>query len=304
MKFNLFTACILFVFFISCNRSKFTDQTKALSDASGIITTTDAEQAPAQAKGKKQFQPIPVNSQQSDDSVTLLQTPVVNPDWDKKIIKTATLRVEVDNFKTYGINLRTAVKQFGGYISAEEQNLADDRSESVVSLKIPVVQFESFVNQLSVGNVKVSERKISSEDVTGEVVDTRSRLEAKKQMRIKYLEFLKQSKNMEEVLQVQAEINSIQEEIESASARVQSLSHSAAYSTVNLTYFQPLPGYKPTDGSPSFFKRVIAAFGSGGHMIGDFFVGLITIWPLLLIIAGLYIGYRKMRPTTAVTRIQ
>ena len=66
----------------------------------------------------------------------------------------------------------------------------------------------------------MSNLKISTEDVTGEVVDTRARMEAKKQMRDRYLALLKQARNMKEILEVQTEINTIQEDIESASGRV------------------------------------------------------------------------------------
>ena len=103
-------------------------------------------------------------------------------------------------------------------------------------------------------------------------------------------------KNMEEVLQVQTEVNNIQEEIESAAGRVEFLSHQSSYSTINLTFFQPLQGYKPTDITPSFLTRVSTAFKIGTSWIADLFVGLIAIWPLLLIIIGIYFGWKKLRP--------
>ena len=43
-------------------------------------------------------------------------------DWDKKIIKTAALTLEVKDYKTFDHQLRGTIKQFGGYISQEEQN--------------------------------------------------------------------------------------------------------------------------------------------------------------------------------------
>ena len=149
---------------------------------------------------------------------------------------------------------------------------------------------------------KVTEKKISSEDVTGEVVDTKSRLEAKKQMRLKYLEFLKQSKNMEEVLQVQNEINSIQEQIESAAGRVAFLTNQSAMSTINLTFYQPLEGYKPTDAAPTFLTRLSNAFKTGTGWIAELFVGLVSIWPLLLIVFTVYFGWKKMRPAKVITQ--
>jgi hypothetical protein len=165
----------------------------------------------------------------------------------------------------------------------------------VLTLKVPVDEFENVMNALPAGDVKVIQRKITSEDVTGEVIDTRSRLEAKKQVRLKYLDFLKASKNMEEVLQVQSEINSIQEEIEAAAGRVEYLSHQSAYSTINLTFYQPAVGFKPTDVSPTFFTRVGIAFKSGAEWLIELLVAMISIWPLWLIAIGGIIGYKRMK---------
>lgn len=107
---------------------------------------------------------------------------------------------------------------------------------------------------------------------------------------------------MEEVLQVQNEINSIQEEIESAAGRMSFLSHQSAYSTINLTFYQPINGYKPTDGAPSFFTRVTDAFKAGAKWIADLFVGLISIWPLLIIVFGIYFGWKKLWPAKIATQ--
>ena len=40
--------------------------------------------------------------------------PAPTVDWDKKIIKTATLKLEVKNFKAYNETVHKTVKQFGG----------------------------------------------------------------------------------------------------------------------------------------------------------------------------------------------
>ena len=283
----LCAALLIFSIFISCNKKSSNAE---MADLKAPLQTAEKEK-----------QQIPVGSlQQFATDSTTPQLPVkavANPDWDKKIIKTATLKLEVKEFKKYNETVHKTVKQFGGYIAQEEQNLSDEKSETVISIKVPVEQFETMMNQLPGEDVKVLERKITTEDVTGEVVDTKSRLEAKKQMRIKYLEFLKQSKNMEEVLQVQNEVNGIQEEIESAAGRVEYLSHQSSYSTINLTFYQPINGYKPTDGAPSFFTRVTTAFRTGAGWIADLFVGLISIWPLLLVAIVIYVGWKRVKPS-------
>jgi hypothetical protein len=302
MKTKLTIAAILFfLIFISCNK---VNKQKDFEVANAEIS--DLKQSPFQPTGNKKQPKIPIGTlqQATTDSGTVQPSvkAISSPDWDKKIIKTATLKLEVKDFKSYNDNVHKTVKQFGGYIAQEEQNLSDEKSETLISIKVPVDQFETMMNQLPGGDVKVLERKITTEDVTGEMVDTRSRLEAKKQMRLKYLDFLKLSKNMEEVLQVQNEINSIQEEIESAAGRIEFLSNQSLYSTINLTFLQPLAGYKPTDETPSFLTRVSNAFKTGASWVADLFIGLIAVWPLLLIVIAIYFGWKKLKPSKIVTQ--
>ncbi len=295
----LCAAFLVAAFFISCKDSQ--NKSEATSDFATL-----EKKSPETQKKDKDHQQIPVGKFSpllTDSTSSPLQTPAAsNPDWDSKIIKTASLRLEIKDFKKYNEYVHNAVRQYGAYVAQEDQNLSDEKSETTITIKVPVAQFEPMMNKLPVDDSKVMEKKISSEDVTGEVVDTRSRLEAKKQMRLKYLEFLKQSKNMEEVLQVQNEINGIQEQIESAAGRVAFLSNQSAMSTINLTFYQPMPGYKPTDTTPSFSTRIGNAFKTGAGWIAELFVGLVSIWPLLLIVFAIYFGWMKSRPAKAVTQ--
>jgi len=294
MKINYFIPAILMsALLISCNNENKKDAV--------TIDTQMSELAPLQNIKDDANQQIPVGTFELPDTVAVdvpTQSPVTfNPAWDKKIIRTATLKLEISDHKKYTGFVHNAVKLHGAYIAQEEQNLADEKQETILTIKVPVAQFETIMNKLPGDDGKVLERKINTDDVTGEVVDTKVRLEAKKQMRLKYMDFLKQSKNMAEVLQVQTEINSIQEEIESAAGRVAFLSNQAAYSTINLTFFQPMPGYTTTGENVSFLKRISTAFKNGTSWIGDLLIGLITIWPLMLIFTVIYFVWRKLRPS-------
>ena len=97
------------------------------------------------------------------------------------------------------------------------------------------------------------------------------------------------------MLKVQQEINSIQEDIESAAARLAQLSGEAKYSTVNLTYFEPLAGYNADTDKPGFGRRMITAFSDGAKFFGDIFIGLLTLWPLWVGAAVLYFMFKKVR---------
>ncbi len=147
---------------------------------------------------------------------------------------------------------------------------------------------------------KINEKKISSQAVTTEIVDTRSRMEAKKQVRVRYMDLLRQAKNMEEILNVQSEINGIQEEIESAAGRIQYLGHSTTFSTINLTYYQILNSSAKDIDKPSFATNLSSAFSTGWSWIGDLFIGLVSIWPLLLIIAFLLVAIKRVKARKAI----
>jgi hypothetical protein len=181
-------------------------------------------------------------------------------------------------------------------VAQEEQTQSDYKIENTLSVKIPVDQFDNAVVLLTNDAEKINERKVTSQDVSSEFVDTKSRIESKKQVRLRYMDLLKQAKNMEEILNVQSEINGIQEEIESATGRIEYLGHSSAFSTINLTYYQVLnSSAKVTDSSPSFGTKVGNAFKIGWGWIVDLFVGLVSIWPLFILAFVLYLFYKRLK---------
>jgi hypothetical protein len=279
----VFVCTLLF----SCDRIS-----KDKPEVDSAIQSMSLEKPPS--SNAKEFLPKEINSDSSATGNILQGTlPGQNPDWDKKIIKTADLKLEVKDFKAYSNIVHNDSKHYGAYIASEDQSESNEKKETIISIKVPVDQFENLLNELPSDSDKIIEKKITSEDVTGEVVDTKSRLQAKEQMRLKYLEFLKQAKNMEDVLKVQGEINNIQEEMESASGRINYLSHQSAYSTINLTFYQPLAGYNPSNDTPGFSTRTLIAFKNGFQFIADIFIGLISIWPLWLLAFIIWILYKK-----------
>ncbi|HEV7783079.1 MAG TPA: DUF4349 domain-containing protein [Chitinophagaceae bacterium] len=286
-------AASLLCLVISCNKETKEQASKAeapISDMSnkqdagyGINNTDSTTQTPPQVSDKKK-QPSP-----SD--------PVPNPDWDKKIIKTAFLNFEVKDYKAYYSAFREKVRNLGGYVAQEEQAQSDYKIENTLVVKVPVDQFDNALAQLTTGSEKINERKVTSQDVTSEFVDTKSRIEAKKQVRQRYMDLLNQAKNMEEILNVQSEINGIQEEIESATGRVEYLGHSSAYSTINITYYQVLnsSAKDSEDKSPNFGTQLGDAFKTGWSWIVDLFVGIVSVWPLILLGFVAFVWYKRSR---------
>jgi len=216
-----------------------------------------------------------------------------DPDWDKKIVKTADLKLEVRNFDKFTRRLHDAVKQAGGYISLEEQTQSPTEITNSVTIKVPVLNFDDLLMQLPADSDRLIAKKIASQDVTMEVVDTKSRLETKKEVRERYIELLRQAHTTNDILTMQNEINGVQQEMDQASGRIAWLGHSAAFSTINLNFYQLLVAPAPVEAPPSFFRRLRDSIGDGWGGFSEALLGVVRVWPLLIAFGLLVYGIRR-----------
>jgi len=213
----------------------------------------------------------------------------------QQIIRTANLVHEVTSTKEYNNDVRNLLKKYNAYIFKEDNSAAGNRAQTTMVIKVPVGLFDSLIVELVTKDVKPLQKNITSEDITSEIIDTRARLETRKATRDKYLEFLNKAGKIEDVLKIQQEINNIQEDIESAEARLSQLSGQASYSTINLTYFEPNNGYENYNNDPGFWNRVGKAIRNGGKILGEIFIAFVTAWPFWVLGLVLGLAIRKYR---------
>lgn len=224
------------------------------------------------------------------------QVPSEPQDWTRKIIKTADINVEVKDHQVFYSLLNQKIKNLGGYIASEEQSQDDYRIQNRLVVKVPVAQFDNAISGIDKDVSTVVQRRISSQDVTAEVIDTRSRMMAKKKVRQRYTELLGMAKTMEDVFTVEKEINSIQEDIEAADGRLSYLGHASAYSTINFTYFQILNAAAKKMDDTGFGTQLIEALSAGMSWISWLFLSAIAVWPLwLFVLAGYWLFRRKFK---------
>lgn len=292
-------AAMLLWIFIACNTKGNAPQLSQLKEkADGVYKSEELNNKPAAADTATPSQPADNKSLVPNGKMPAREH------WDKKIVKTGHLTLEVKSYAAFNEMIHGGIKKFGGYIAQEEQSQSDYKIENTVVIKVPVDQFDAAVADLTPGSEKIVEKKISSEDVTAELVDTKSRLEAKKHVRDRYLDMLKQAKNMEEVLQVQQEVNEIQENIEAASGRINYLGHEATFSTINITYYQVLNATGINNPDPSYGYRVLESFKGGIHWFAELFIVLVSLWPLWLGVAALWFTIRKRIKALPVKKTQ
>jgi uncharacterized protein DUF4349 len=291
MKFSKGTVILVVLLStaLACNHKQ--GSSEELAKTIPQIRQEDEKKYKAQANQIVDTSASPPQSPQVHQPANAGSAPVT--DWDKKIVKNGSINVETKNYKSFTALMRDNIKKFGAYIAQEEQNQNDYKIENTVAIKVPVDQFDNLVNELTKDQEKIIELKVTSEDVTTDIVDTKSRLEAKKQVRLRYLDLLKQARSMQDILHVQNEINGIQEDIEAAAGRIDYLSHSSSFSTISLTYFQVLNASAKDTAEPSYGTKVWLSFKNGWNWIGEVVVGIISIWPLFLLAFACWFAYKK-----------
>ncbi len=262
-----FLVLLIIISFISCNQnSDYIANYQAessLKTAEEYIDGSDDEMS-ASSKTEKYKENIPV--------------------VEAKIIKTGNVSIKVDNYTEEIKNIKNIISKFNGRIISEKENSYSYGISNDIQISIKNNLFDSLINTIT-KNQNVLSKEITAQDVTEEYIDVTSRIESKKLIRDRYKDLLKQAKTINEILNVEDKLRVIQEEIEAKQGRLNYLKIKTKYSTINLTVTQEDSNIY----EPDFFSKIAKGFESGWNGLKIFFLILIYLWPLWLILVGIFI---------------
>ncbi|OQX97960.1 MAG: hypothetical protein B6I20_11675 [Bacteroidetes bacterium 4572_117] len=213
---------------------------------------------------------------------------------EKKIIKTANISAEVEDFKKARTALGALLKKYGAYVADESEQKNDYQISDELTIRVGAGNFDSLLNDVSGLAVHVNSKHIKLADVTEEFIDITTRLKNKKQVEQQYLEILKKAKTISEILQVNEYLRVIREEIESKEGRLKYLNSQVSLSTIYLSMYQNIESAD----YPNFGFKLLKAVEGGWDGILIFILGLVYIWPFILIVlfvVWLIIRYSKKR---------
>ena len=218
-------------------------------------------------------------------------TPPPTPNAPKKIIHTADIRFKVDDLKKAEISIKARVQAMGGYISNTNQNRQSGNLENSWTIRIPAEKFEAFLGDVEKESIYTDSKNVSAEDVTAEYVDNDLRIKSKQKVFERYLELLKQAKNVQEIMAVEEQIRVIREEIEAKEGRQKFLNDQVSYSTITLTFYQETE----TSSAPEqpFYVKIWKNFVEGWNSFFAMIIGLFYLIPYLLLLTGLIYLLKK-----------
>jgi hypothetical protein len=201
---------------------------------------------------------------------------------ERKLIKDATLSWETGNVKKTHDGLIKSVNALGGYVSDDHQSSDEYEIRNRLEIHIPVEKFDSFLAGVEADVSKFDEKNIKILDVTEEYIDVATRINTKKELEQHYYALLKETRNVEEVLKVEEQLNIVRTDIESAEGRMKFLNNQIAYSTGHISFYQKIS--TPV----GFFGEIGNSFKEGWNSLLYFILGLIRLWAYLLLFGVLF----------------
>ena len=155
----------------------------------------------------------------------------------KKLIKTADIVIEAKDVDKIYKSILEFVKENDGYEFTQNVNSHEDSKTIQLTIKIAPENLNALVQFAGTTGELISSR-IDSEDITDSYYDSALRLKSLRNQLEKYNSFLAETKNVDEMLKVQREIDSLITQIESIEGRISMWDRLVEDATVNFTITQ------------------------------------------------------------------
>lgn len=213
---------------------------------------------------------------------------------DLKIIKTADLSFQTTNLSTSFATIQNALKKHKAYVQNDNSGKNYGTTYRNIIVRLPNNYFDSFINEISKGVEHFDRKEISAQDVTEEFVDLEARLKAKRTLENRYLEILKKANKISEILEIEKELSKIREEIEAKEGRLKYLESKVGMSTVSIEMYTENP--TGSENTVSYGSKMWNAIASGFNGLSSFFLGILQVWPFILIfVVSFFFIRRKLK---------
>jgi len=229
----------------------------------------------------KFVKPVVANSEES----------VAVENIEQKIIKTGDIRFETNDLEETYSKMTTAVKKYNAIVQNDTEGKDYGSVFRKIIVRVPSKNFDLFLSDISKGVAYFDNKEISSQDVTEEYIDIDARLKAKKVLESRYLELLKKANKVTEMLEIEKQLSAIREEIEAKEGQLRYMQSQISMSTITIEFYKTVAN--EGGATISYGSKIWNAIKSGFNGISSFFIGLLSIWPFLIVLATAIYFIRK-----------
>lgn len=277
-----------------------------LADSSGAkVASEDARQGGA-ASGDSSQSSVGTGSAAAPAAVALQQ---------RRQVRSGQLVVTVKDVDAAAVSVRAAVTAAQGYVQDEQTStrprpVSGDRptdvpaleiDRSVLTVRVPEQSLDRVMEQVSsVGSVRA--RSQTSTDVTGQYVDTASRVKSQKASVERVRTLLGRAASIGDVVRLESELSRREADLDALEARLAALDDSTTLATLAVTLERPDAVATPSPSDEGF----VGGLRDGWHALGASaavvlqIVGAVIPFAVLLALLGLplWLVVRRRRSPT------
>lgn len=225
------------------------------------------------------------------------------------VIRNADLTIVVSDPAESSRQIAAMAEEMGGFVvnlnvyqTTFESGIEGERAS--ITIRVPVERLDEAVETIKEGTLEVRNEMVSGQDVTEEYTDMQSRLRHLEAVELQLLDFLEAADNTEDTLDVFAQLQQIQSDIEIIKGRIQYLEDSARLSRISIE-LQPdfadrplqIGSWRPVGTAKDAIEALISTLQFIGNVIIVLFLYVlpvaiviaILLWPLRKL-------YRRFRP--------
>ncbi|MGE5614295.1 MAG: DUF4349 domain-containing protein [Bacillota bacterium] len=211
---------------------------------------------------------------------------------ERKIIRSANLSIEVENFDEAMNNINSIILGIG---IVQNSNVTTDRvyvdgevklvKSGTIVLRVDKDKFESVINKVK-GIGEVYEESINGEDVTEKYFDIESRLRLLRLEQSKLEAYLARLDRLEEIFKVESKLTEIRYEIESLTSNLNRLNSLVELSTITIMMREKRPGAvdKPLTYGQRLLNRLENSLMGTVEFLGDLLIFIVSAIPVLIVI--------------------
>lgn len=223
----------------------------------------------------------------------------VAPPDDRPVISTASMTVETDDVAGTKPRVLAIVSAKKGYLFADETTFGSE-ARATLTLKVPPAVFSETLDDLGKLGV-LRDQKVSSEDVTDQVIDLESRIAAAEGSLARTGELLTKATALNEIRQLEDEFARRQVDLEKLRGQQKTLEGRIDFATIVLTLHgaddatPALAGGQPAPEPPGFGDGLSGGLAVAGTVGTVALAALGALIPFVPVAAAAYAVYRLVR---------
>ncbi len=207
-----------FLLFLSCGKGGSSEQNV------NFLATTSGVSAPPPAPQARMEEESTVSDYADSNGAAV----------ERKLIVSVDIRVNSKNVEKSYKSIEAKLKEYNGYFD----NVESSKNRYYLTIRIPKENLYAFIDFIE-QNEKVENKNINTQDVTETYYDTENRIKNREVLLEKLRNYLREAKNIDEILKVEDRINTLTYEIESMKGNFKNLQSSIDYSRVTLNISNP-----------------------------------------------------------------